>query len=160
MLAGLLLAHACVRPSGAPPEAAPVGCYRFDQAYFPVIGRDTGSGVVVSRSTAELALLDAPPPPDFVMDTEERHAVRPIPFGVDTFTVRRWMSRSGWTSLPGDSVQVVWRNGLFGPVFRLARHGDSLSGTVVHTTDVLSRAPLRGSATAVCIACPAAASWR
>ena len=42
---------------------------------------------------------------------------------------------SGWKYVAGDSVEVAWRNGFYGPVFRGEMRGDSLLGYVRHTTD-------------------------
>jgi len=149
---------ACSPPPGTPSGPSPVrtiaGCYRFDTAEFPVIGRDTSTRAVVSFSTSELELLEPSPPPDVVPHAQLPHAVRPIPFGVDPFTVRRWSALSGWRFLSADSVEVTWRNGLFGPVLRLAVRGDSLRGTFEETTDVAGRPPRRRSASAVRIPCP------
>lgn len=154
LLATVLLGQACASAPAAPPARDPAGCYRFDSAYFPVIGRHPQTGALVSLRTADLALLPASPPPDAAPHPQAPYAVRPIPFTVDTFTARRWAARSGWTPMGPDSVQVTWRNGLFGPVFRLAVRGDSLRGTVVHTTDVVGPPVRRGAAAAIRVSCP------
>lgn len=162
LFATALLADACASAAGAPRDTSlargPAGCYRFDAAYFSVIGRDSSTRTVVSLATAELILLESPPPA--MPYGQAPYAVRPIPFALDSLTSRRWMANSGWMLLPGDSIQVSWRNGLFGPVFRLAVRGDSLQGTVVHTTDVANRPIRRGPAAAVRMRCPEAALTR
>ncbi len=155
LLLALLAGQACASaPAARAPTPVPAGCYRFDSAYFPVIGRHSQTGVLLSLHTRELALLREAPPRDVVRGPQAPHAVRPIPFEVDTLTRRRWEARSGWTPLGPDSIRLAWHNGLFGPAFRLAVRGDSLRGTVVHTTDVAGPPPPVGMASATRIPCP------
>ena len=110
-------------------------CYRFDQPYFEAVGKFPG-GPVYHRTADVLSFradstpLIAPHLPRLPL-----RAVEPIPFVVDSFTYHRWMSMSGWHMIGADSVEIVWRNGLYGPVFRMAVRGDSLVGQFIQTTD-------------------------
>ena len=49
-----------------------------------------------------------------------------------------------WQTIPGDSLIISWFNGLHGPVLRMAVRGDSLVGTVVHRTDVITTDSVTG----------------
>jgi hypothetical protein len=138
------------------------GCYRFDRAYFSWVGRLPGRAEVISDSTRVLRL--------FARSTVHHVLVRgavldvePIPFAVDSTTARRWLRPSNWTisnvrshMFPHPTViDVVWRNGLYGPVFRLSAIGDTLRGQVRFTTDVAGAEPPAQPAWAVRIPCPA-----
>jgi hypothetical protein len=52
--------------------------------------------------------------------------LEPVPFTADSLVSRDWLRASGWLPVGSDSINVSWRNGLYGPVFRLAVT-DSLS---------------------------------
>src|SRR5688500_4257774 len=135
------------------------GCYRFDRAYFSWVGRLPGRSVVIRDSTRVLRL--------FARSTVQhvfRGAgldVQPIPFLVDSITARRWLGPSYWTFsnvrlFPHPTmIDVVWRNGLSGPVFRLSAIRDTLRGQVRFTTDVAGAEPPAQPAWAVRIPCPA-----
>jgi hypothetical protein len=129
------------------------GCYRFDRAYFGWVGRRPGELAVISDSTRVLRLVDG--------STIAHQLVRgpvldvvPVPFLADSLTKRRWLRPSHWTILEKTVLNVVWRNGLYGPVFRLTVAGDTLRGQVRFTTDVAGGEPPPERAWAVRIGCP------
>lgn len=135
LAATLAVAIVCalVAPAAAA-QALGASCFRFDKPYFTAVTR-TPAHEVVTRRTATLQLLPDSAPRFYSAGRFQLLAVLPVPFEVDSFTFRRWTGMSGWRPLPADSVQIEWRNGLYGPVFRLHVEGDSLVGTVVQTTD-------------------------
>lgn len=138
--------------SGTPSKTAAIsGCYRFDRPYFHWVGRRAGDRAVVIESTYVVRLGPTRTTPS----TFARSGldVLPVPFDADATTARRWLGPSYW-SLDGDVLNVVWRNGLSGPVFRLSLAGDSLHGRVRFTTDVVGNEPPSQAASAVRIACP------
>jgi len=110
-------------------------CYHFDRPYFTAVGRFP-NGPVFSRSADVLKLR---PDSSAALAPGARRlpmrAVQPIPFLVDFFTYHIWMSMSGWRRIGADSVEIEWRNGLYGPVFRMAVRADSLVGQFIQTTD-------------------------
>lgn len=130
------------------------GCYRFDRAYFSWVGRRPAARAVVQDSTAIVRLSDT---------TALRHVLvsgrvldlEPLPFVADSSTRRAWLGPSHWR-LDAGVADVVWRNGLYGPVFRLSVHDDTLRGTVRFTTDVAGAEPTPQPAWAVRIPCPQA----
>jgi hypothetical protein len=142
--AGPLAAQDTVRVSG---------CYRFDRAYFQWVGRGPNRKTVFRDSTRVLRLA-----PNAVISHElVRGAVLdvyPVPFVADSSTTRRWLRPSHWTFVDRSTLNIVWRNGLYGPVFRLSIAGDSLYGRVRFTTDVAGAEPRAESAWAVRIPCP------
>lgn len=133
--------------------AAVSGCYSFDRAYFQWVGRRPGESAVVTDSTSVIRLSSG---------SEIKHQlvrgpvldVFPIPFAADSRTVERWLSPSNWTFENANTVNVVWRNGLYGPVFRLNVRGDTLRGQVRFTTDVAGAEPPPEPALALKVACP------
>jgi hypothetical protein len=135
-LLSLLAISACARVS---PPVGPTdlrgSCFRFDGAYFAAV---TGNGSVGVRHAATATIrLDADSAPrSSLIGPVTMLAVTPIPFPVDSFTSRQWRSASGWRRT-GDSVHIKWFSGLYGPMFDLVVRGDSLIGTVVHTSDVI-----------------------
>lgn len=110
-------------------------CYRFDQSYFGAVGRFPGGPVFNKRTDALRFRVDSSPRIGPGIRRLPLRAVEPIPFVVDSFTYQRWMSMSGWRTIGTDSVEIVWRNGLYGPVFRMEMRGDSLVGEFIQTTD-------------------------
>ena len=72
----------------------------------------------------------------------------------DSVTMQRWLGMSYWRPIRSDSIDLVWRNGLYGPVFRLAWRSDSLVGRVRFTTDVAGAEPPPQPASAVRIQSP------
>ena len=110
-------------------------CYRFDHPYFTAVGKFPG-GPVFSRSTDVLRFrVDSTPLIAPHLRRLPLRAVEPMPFVVDSFTYHSWMSMSGWRMIGADSAEIIWRNGLYGPVFRMAVRGDSLVGEFIQTTD-------------------------
>jgi hypothetical protein len=108
-------------------------CFLFDKPYFSAV---TGFGNAVKNTATATIRLDTESAPPFGASTRsDMLGVTPIPFPVDSFTSRQWRSMSGWRRTASDSVGITWRNGLYGPVFTLKQSGDSLIGTVLHTTD-------------------------
>lgn len=79
--------------------------------------------------------------------------LEPIPFDADSSMRRRWLDFSYWRMTP-NTVAVVWRNGLYGPVFDLEASRDTLRGTVRFTTDVAGAEPPPQPAWAVRVRCP------
>jgi hypothetical protein len=110
-------------------------CYQFDQPYFTAVGRFPGGAVFTRRSAVLRFRPDSTPAISPRLARIPMRAVEPVPFEVDSFTYQRWMSMSGWRMFGADSVEIHWRNGLHGPVFRMALRGDSLVGRFVQTTD-------------------------
>jgi hypothetical protein len=149
-------AAGCIHPRDQG-QSGIVGCWRFDQDYFSVIGRDPATGALLSLRTAELRFLEEPPPAPDVSYPQSRHAVRPIPFEIEGSTRHRWLANSGWEPLGADRVTVRWYNGLFGPDFRLAVRGDTLRGVVRHLSDQAGAPNEPAPASAVRIGCPAPA---
>jgi hypothetical protein len=74
----------------------------------------------------------------------------------DSVTMQRWLGPSYWRAVGPDSIAVVWRNGLYGPVFALHFTHDSLVGRVRATTDVAGGEQPSQAARASRIDCPAA----
>ena len=130
-----------------------VGCYRFDRAYFQWVGIGVANPHSGPDSTNVVQLMG-------VATEKYRHPrtpgldIQPIPFTSDSTTRRRWLTFSHWEPLSTDSIGVVWRNGLYGPVFRLLSNGDSLHGQVRFTTDVMGAEPPPQVAWAIRIPCP------
>jgi hypothetical protein len=129
-----------------------VGCYRFDRPYFTWFEIDGSPRRVTADSTAVLRLL-----PDSIITVfgQRARALLPVPAPRDTVERRRWLQVSNWSQPSADSIRVEWRNGFYGPVFRLSGGSDSLIGTVLQTTDVYGPSPPRlEPAHAVRIDCP------
>ena len=130
-------------------------CYQFDRKYFNWVGRPPNGGSVVVDSSAIIRLdstahsreRGAYPPPD-------GRAVQVPSMKADSFTMRRWLGMSFWRPIRSDSIELSWRNGLYGPVFRLALRSDSLVGRVRFTTDVVGAEPPAQLASASRIRCP------
>ena len=125
-------------------------CYEFDRRYFHWVGRPPGGGDVFRDSTAIIGLL-----PETHVHDSAAFAVVPPSMEADSFTVRRWRRQSRWSYLGADSLFLVWRNGLYGPVFRLSIGSDSLLGEVRFTTDMAGAERQPESASAVRMICPA-----
>lgn len=151
----LVASLALASPLAAQRPADIAGCFRFDSAYFPVIGLQAVTNRVISMQADVLELLLEAPPPDIGnRRSSTPYAIRPAGFStVDTMTYRRWMSSSGWEPLGTDSIEVRWYNGLFGPVMRLAVGRDTLRGTGRHLTDVRPSPESRFSVVAVRVPC-------
>jgi len=133
--------------------AAISGCYRFDRAYFSWVGRLPGQKEMVTDSTNVLRLFARST--SHVLVRGAVLDVQPIPFLADSTTAHRWLRPSNWTIRSSNFIDVVWRNGLYGPVFQLSVLGDTLRGQVRFTTDVAGAEPPAESAWAVRVACPA-----
>lgn len=126
----------CAAASASAQSTAIAGkCYRFDRPYFTAVGRFPGEPVFIVRADVLKLRADSTPFTGRGLRRFAMKAVEPMPFVVDSFTYRRWMSVSGWRMIGSDSVEIEWRNGLYGPVFRMAVRGDSLVGEVIETTD-------------------------
>lgn len=132
--------------------SAVVGCYQFDRAYFGWVGRRPNERAVVRDSAQVLRLTREST--DHVLVRGRVMDVLPIPFAADSATARRWLRPSHWGFVDRRTINVVWRNGLYGPVFRLSLEGDTLRGQVRFTTDVVGAEPPPERAWAVRIACP------
>jgi len=145
--------------SGASAQTATLErtCYRFDQPYFVAVGRFPGGPVFTRRTDALSFHADSTPLISPRIPRLPMKAVEPMPFVVDSFTHQQWMSMSGWRMIGADSVEIHWRNGLYGPIFRMAVRGDSLVGQFIQTTDAhpIPEPPPRApeSARAVRISC-------
>jgi hypothetical protein len=130
------------------------GCYQFDRAYFSWVGRRSERSIVVRDSTRFVRLREQAHPGASAMRITGALQLEPIPFETDDFTRDQWLGFSHWRLLSSDSVTVVWRNGLYGPVFRMAVRGDTLRGQVRFTTDVIGAEPQSQAAWAVRTECP------
>ena len=129
-------------------------CYRFDRPYFTAVGRPPGGGAVFTDSSSVVSLDSAAhasrpsgyPPAD-------ARAVHVPAMRVDSISTRMWLEMSFWRPFASDSIELSWRNGLYGPIFRLMVRSDSLVGRVRFTTDVVGREPLAQPASAVRVPC-------
>jgi hypothetical protein len=77
--------------------------------------------------------------------------------GEHNATNQPWLERSYWIPRGGDSITVAWREGHYGPVFRMQVAGDTLRGIVAHTTDAYIEGrgrPRPQPAHAVRVSCP------
>ena len=135
-----------------PPSVRQIaGCYRFDRAYFISIRFDSATHRASFDSTAMLRLFEFA---TLSVAGPRAMLVVPIPPPRDSAERRGWLQMSSWRELSPDSIQIAWRNGRFGPVFRM-RHADSvLSGSVIQTTDLVGADLQRAPATAARITCP------
>jgi hypothetical protein len=149
----LLLLLLVAGSSRAQDTSAAAGCYRFDRAYFSWVGRRPNDRAVVQDSVRVLRLMRESTA-DHVFVRGRVMDVLPIPFAADSDTARRWLRPSHWGFVDARTINVVWRNGLYGPVFKLMISGDTLRGQVRFTTDVAGAEPPPESAWAVRIACP------
>ena len=146
-----------VNSLGAQLDTTQVQCYQFDRHYFSWVGRPPEGGAVFRDSTRLIRLTAGPRPIDrFLRGPSDARALVPPTMRVDSFATRSWLRSSYWRHVMPDSLEVVWRNGLYGPVFRMGVKGDSLQGRVRFTTDVVGgeRPPERAGA--VRAACPKA----
>jgi hypothetical protein len=128
------------------------GCYRFDRPWFSWVGRRPGDSTVVNDSTA-VVRLSGTTALNHQLITGPVLDLQPLPFRADSVTRHDWLLPSGW-KLDRGFVAVVWRNGRYGPVFRLGIRGDTLRGTVRFTTDVAGAERPPQPASAVRISCP------
>lgn len=151
----LVLSAAITASAHAQAAAARAGCYRFDRSYFGWVGRPlTGGGTLIdSASVIRLDSAAHPQSPGNWVPPDARAVAVPA-MSVDSFTVRLWLGVSFWRAVSSDEIEIQWRNGLYGPVFRLAVRGDSLKGSVRFTTDVAGAEPPLERASATRVACP------
>jgi hypothetical protein len=143
----------------APPLSAQIDtttdeCYRFDRRYFSWVGRAPGGGAVFVDSNAVIKLASAAHPGGPFRNRPGARVLVPPAMNVDSLSVRRWLGPSHWRILAPDSVEIVWRNGLYGPVFRMRVSGDTLEGRVRFTTDVRGGEPPPQPAMALRVPCP------
>ena len=131
-------------------------CYEFDRPYFSWSygGRESG----VQKDSADTLLLDSArhAGPAFLRP-EVAWQVRPTTLGEHNRPGAPWLERSYWIPMDGDSIRVVWREGHYGPVFRLEVIEDTLRGVVVQTTDAYIEGrprPQPQRASAVRVPCP------
>ena len=130
-------------------------CYRFDRYYFGWVGRPPAGRqwpLVDSSRVIQLDSAAHAPPAGFSPNSNAR-AVHIPSMHADARTMERWLGFSSWQPIGGDSVELHWRNGLSGPVFRLAVRKDSLVGRVRFTTDVVGAEPPPETARAVRVPC-------
>jgi hypothetical protein len=148
------------RIAGAPRGNTVVdGCFQFDRAYFHWVGRRPGNDRISVDSAAVLQFSTGQHLPH-PLRREGTHPVLPLPIVTDSTTRARWLGPSHWRSDGEGAVVVVWRNGLYGPVFELRVRGDTLAGSVRQTTDSgepvgdLLRELFPGRARAIRVPCP------
>jgi hypothetical protein len=130
------------------------GCYRFDRAYFKWVGRRPGDATVIRDSADVLRLSPQGLVRHRLLDRSSMLDVHPIPFDADSLTAYRWLGVSHWTFVDSSTLNIAWRNGFYGPVFRLVVSGDSLHGRVRFTTDIAGAEPASEPASAMRIECP------
>jgi hypothetical protein len=148
-----LALHAHTGGAQAGPDST--HCYRFDRAYFSWVGRPPGGGTVFADSSAVVRLSFQPHPASrFISVQSDARVLVPPTMRADSFTVQRWLEPSYWRALGPDSLTVVWRNGLYGPVFALRIARDRLLGQVRFTTDVAGAEKPPETARASRIDCP------
>ena len=129
-------------------------CYQFDRQYFHWVGRRPGGGPLFD-STSVVMLSPESHLPHLLISSERRARVLvPPTMRADSSTMRSWLGPSHWRSVLPDSVEIVWRNGFYGPVFRMQVRADTLRGRVRFTTDVVGAEPPPEDAAAVRILCP------
>lgn len=130
-------------------------CYRFDRAYFGWVGRPPNGGEVLIDSS-RIIRLDTMPHASRGSQwaPSDAFAVSVPAMRVDTFTARRWHEMSFWRPITADSIEIHWRNGLYGPVLRLLVRGDSVHGRMQYTTDIVGAEPRPESATGARVECP------
>jgi hypothetical protein len=109
------------------------GCYELHRRVFVVVDFERATRTGRVDSTAVMRLY-----PDSMAQTFGGRGLRftPVPAHRDSLVARRWLGISHWRPLPADSIYVEWRNGLWGPILRLAIRDSLLEGTVLQTTDV------------------------
>ena len=129
-------------------------CYRFDRNYFSWVGGPATGRQVLVDSTAVMKLAAARHPLGPFRDPPGARVVTPLTMAIDSLSASRWLRVSRWRNLPPDNLEVVWRNGLYGPVFRMRVVGDSLQGLVRFTTDVVGGEPPPQRATPTRASCP------
>jgi hypothetical protein len=113
----------------------PGSCLTFEEPFFSAV---TGTGAAARVVRSNVLRLEPDSAPEYSRGHREPWlAVSPVPFPVDSFTSQLWRSMSGWRRVSQDTLAIDWRNGLHGPVFRLALHGDSLVGSMIQTTDLM-----------------------
>jgi hypothetical protein len=106
-------------------------CFAFDSAAFAEVGYDTSTGAIAADAAHLIELLERPHPTEVGAFALRAHGlgVRDDPdSGRDEY--------SYWRPLNPDSVEIVWREGLYGPVLRLSVRNRTLEGTLRQTTDV------------------------
>ncbi len=136
-------------------EEATARCYLFHRHYFWWVGRPPSGGPVFHDSTALILLSPDQRPPDrFLRGPSDARGLVPPAMRIDSNAARRWLRSSYWRPISADSLEVVWRNGLAGPVFRLVVRADSLRGRVRFTTDVVGAEKPPEPATAMHVDCP------
>ena len=107
-------------------------CFAFDSAAFTEVGHDTATGAVAADSTQLIELLSRPHSTEAGAFSVRAHGLRIHPgdsSGREEF--------SYWRPVGRDSVEIVWREGLYGPVLRLAIRGRTLEGELRQTTDII-----------------------
>jgi hypothetical protein len=128
-----LMAGACVHANAQPSAAQIAGCYELDRRVFIIANFNRATRTSRVDSTAVMRLYAEPMATTYGGGRGLR--VTPIPAHIDSIAARRWLGISHWYPLPADSFYVEWRDGLWGPVLRLAIRDSLLEGTVLHTTD-------------------------
>ena len=131
-----------------------VACYRFDRSYFHWVGRPPAGGSVFNDSSRIVRLDTTAHPSRGNYPPLDARSVDVPAMRVDSFATQRWLTMSFWRPMRSDSIELRWRNGLYGPVFRLSRKADSLVGRVRFTTDIVGAEPPAQPASAVRIQCP------
>ena len=113
-------------------EAQQLGghCFTFDSAAFTEVGYDTATGALAIDSTALIELLDRPHSTEADAFTVRLHGLHIAP-------VEAREEFSYWRPVGRDSVRIVWREGHYGPVLRLAVRDRTLEGELRQTTDVV-----------------------
>jgi hypothetical protein len=118
-------------------------------------GPAAGGGSVFHDSTTLIKLFPEPRPAERLLSgPPDARALVPPTMQVDSATARRWLRSSYWREVVADSLEIVWRNGLYGPVFRMLVRGDSLRGRVRFTTDIVGGEPPPQDAAAMQVSCP------
>lgn len=133
-------------------------CYRFDEAHLKwKYSPAHRGGAIVSDSAAIVRLLPARHPGPVLGSAEGARRLLPVGMQPMRPLVGRWLENSYWGPLSGDSIEVKWREGFYGPVFRLQVDGDTLRGMARQTTDAIAVGrprPQPEPVTAVRVECP------
>jgi hypothetical protein len=130
--AGLALTSANTNAQLVAAEVA--GCYQLDQPVFVIVDFLRATRTSRVDSTAVMRLYTDSMATTFGGGRGLRFT--PVPTHTDSLVAKRWLGISHWRPLGADSIYVEWRNGLWGPVLRLAVQDSLLDGTVLQTTDV------------------------
>ena len=118
LLLGLLLANAAWAQNDSTRT-----CYRFPESLF----KSGGDYAAHADSTAIVKLEG--------FGLQRSGTVVPAGLSLGAIETRRHAQFSYWSRTGGDSIEISWRNGFYGPLIVGVIRGDSLIGLLRRTTD-------------------------